>query len=110
MLALFDRDDRVREVAFVLGAEPISYQNLFIVYETVKGLMSPKGDRADWQALVNLGWISEDDSKRLWETLGYYHHGHPRGSLACGPALALDKAAEMVGDLFRRMVDHLQPT
>ena len=110
MLALLGRDDRVREVAFVLRAEPISYQNLFIVYETVKGLVSANADRSDWQTLVNLGWISGDDSKRLWETLGYYHHGHPRGSLTDGPVLALDEAAEMVGDLFRRMVDHLQPT
>ncbi len=108
MLALLGQDDRVREVAPLLRARPVSYQNLFIVYETVKGLVSPNHVRSDWQTLVNLGWISEDDSKRLWETLGYYHHGHPRGS-PNGPVLALDKAAEMVGDLFRRMVDHLQP-
>lgn len=110
MLDLLDRDDRVREVALLLRSEPISYQDLFIAYETVKGLVSPTGKRCDWRTLVSLGWISESDLNRLHDTLGYYHHGHPRGTMKSGPRLELHEVAAAVGDLFRRTVDYLQPT
>ena len=109
MTELIERDERVREVAFALRTKPTSWGNLSLVYETVKGLISPRGDRQDWQYLVTLGWISKDDSNRFFETAAYYRHGHPREPIRCYSPMLLDDAVPLIHGLFKRMVEHLQP-
>ena len=109
MTELMERDDRVREAANTLLMEPVSFGNLNLVYETVKGLMSPKKDRTDWENLVNLGWISEDDSKRFFKTAGYYRHGHPRTPIPINcPEMSLEDATPLISGLFRQMIEKLQ--
>ena len=109
MTELIERDDRVREAALALRAKPVSFPNLYIVYETVKGLMSPTGDRSHWKRLVERGWISGDDSERFYDTANFYRKGYPREPIKHPPEMLLDDATRFIERLFRRMIDELQP-
>ena len=109
MTELIERDDRVREAALALRVKPVSFPDLYIVYETVKGLMSPTGDRSEWKGLVERGWISDNDSKRFYDTANFYRKGYPREPIKHFPEMLLDDATRLIERLFRRMIDELQP-
>lgn len=105
--SLIRRNDAVREAALALTSTPMSWGNINLAFETIKGLTSPRGKREDWEQLKDWGWATEDQLNRLYDTAGYYRHGHPRGSLKY-QELSLAEGEAIARSLFERLVEHLE--
>jgi hypothetical protein len=106
---LIAKNDEIREAANALMVNPVGWANLRLIYEIVKGMMSQRADRKDWMALVNLGWISESNSNRFYDTATFYSHGFRRAPLKCSPPMPIEEGEKIARDLLWRLIDHKQP-
>jgi hypothetical protein len=112
LVSLMGRDPRIAEIAQAFSVHPITWAALAMVYETAKGIMSPKSQpgaaRADHQNLVAIGWLTSDESGRFYDTAGYYKHGYPRSQIRTSNPMSYEDACELIGRLFWRYA--LEPT
>ena len=110
LVSLIGKNSEMAKLAVSLNAKPVTWGAMNIIYESAKGLMSAKTNdadrRADYQGLVNRGWLSEDESQRFYETAGYHRHGYPRRGK---PTMEYSEAFVLTQKLFWRLVDELEP-
>jgi hypothetical protein len=97
-----------------MTARPLTWGALNTTYESAKGLMSIKATddarRKDYQGLIDRGWITEDESKRFYQTAAYYRHGYPRIDMKGIPLMEYHEALILIKKLFWHLVDELEPT
>jgi hypothetical protein len=96
----------VRAALILLHKYPVTWSNLYIVFETVKRLTTPPGKKADHVPLMNWGWADKNELDRLYETAKFYRHGFPREPLKC-LELSMDDAKSLVRRLVMKLVNHL---
>jgi hypothetical protein len=106
LVSLIKKNATIADLAVQMTARPLTWGSMNTMYESAKGLMSPQGDRKDYHCLINLGWISKDDSGNFWKTAGYHRHGYPKEGT---PTMEYSYAVKLIKGLFWRLVDALEP-
>ena len=106
LVSLISKNADIADLAVQMTARPLTWGSMNTMYESAKGLMSPKDDRADYRCLIDLGWITNEDSKNFWKTAGYHRHGYPKEGT---PTMEYSYAVKLIKSLFWRMVDELEP-
>jgi hypothetical protein len=113
LVALIERDDRVRDVGSTLAIKPTAWAALTKAYETITGLMSKKSDpqkaRGDWKNLVSKGWLSEDEATAFYHTAAYHRKGYPKSPIRGGKQMPPDEASKLIHCLFEKLIDELEP-
>ncbi len=109
LVTLLARSREIEDIAESLAVRPVTWPAMRQAYETAKGLMSPTGDRADYQTLIDLGWMTAPEARALYNTATHYSHGHPRDPIRGGNAMAHEDAVKLVDRLFWKLVDAKEP-
>ena len=82
LASLLQHNSDIAEVARAMATRPMTWGAMNTAYESVKGLTStktaPDKKRGDYQALIDRGWISAEQSDSFYHTAGYHRHGHPQ--------------------------------
>lgn len=114
LVSLIDKNSAVADLAVAMTARPLTWGAMSTTYESAKGLMSKKGSdadrRADYQGLIDRGWITEDESRSFYQTAAYNRHGYPRIEMKGVPAMEYLTASRLINKLFWHLVDELEPT
>ena len=65
LVSLIAKNEAIADLAVAMTAKPLTWGAMNTVYESVKGLMSTKmnieAKRADFQGLIDRGWITLDE-------------------------------------------------
>jgi hypothetical protein len=108
LLSLMARNEDIEKMARELSDHPVRWNALRNAYETIKGQMSPTGDKSDYKNLIALGWMTCDQSNSLFDTANFYSHGHPRDPIK-SKEIGYSDARQLVDSIFWRMVDAKEP-
>lgn len=111
LIELADQNDDFHATLRTFNADPPSFSDLYIVFETVKKALDPLGnnnpDRGK-DEIVRLEWASESELSRLYRTAQFYRHGYPRKPLALGcEELPLSDATALVRRLLHLWAEKL---
>jgi hypothetical protein len=114
LVSLMGRDRRVADIAHALSVLPMTWPALRQVYETACGTMSSKSNpreaRADYENLIQKGWLNSAESERFYHTTSFCSHGHPRSSIRTSNPMPYEEACALIERLFWHLVDELEPT
>lgn len=114
LVSLLGRVPEIAGVAREMTTRPLTWSAMNIVYESAKRLAStkttPKARSNDHRCLVDRGWISEGQSNSFYYTAKHWRHGFPREPVEAGVVeMQYDDATVLIGGLFWRLVNHLEP-
>ncbi len=72
LVSLIAKNEAIADLAVAMTAKPLTWGAMNTVYESVKGLMSTETNieakRADFQGLIDRGWITLDESTRFYKS------------------------------------------
>ncbi len=97
------------DIAAKMAVRPLTWDSINFVYESAKGLTSARGQRKDYEGLIERGWVSREDSNRLYMTAAYHRHGHPKAPNRSDNPISYDDARKIIARIFWGLVDELEP-
>jgi hypothetical protein len=104
MIVQLTRDDEnIAAAALALTTRPITWGDLYIVFETSRKLVDP--DKKDYMRLCDKDWLSEIDADRFHKWANFYRHGFPSEKPSV-EEMKLDEAKQLVHEIFHHLVEH----
>jgi hypothetical protein len=114
LVSLLAKSPKMTDLAVAMTARPLTWGAMNLTYESAKGLMSKKASdeakRADYQGLIDRGWITPDQSLRFYKSAAYYRHGYPKMDVKDVPLMEYHEASILINKLFWHLVDAVEPT
>lgn len=113
LVSLLAKNPNIADLAFAMTARPLTWGAMNTTYESVKGLMSTKASdeakRADYQGLIDRGWITQDQSNSFYKSAAYHRHGYPKTDMKGVRLMEYHEASNLIKNLFWHMVDAMEP-
>jgi hypothetical protein len=107
------RNSEIADLANAMTVRPLTWEAMNTIYESVKGLMStkvsPEAKRADYQGLIDRGWMTSDESDSFYKTAGHHRHRYPKSPNRAPTPMEYYVACNLINRLFWRLVDELEP-
>lgn len=97
----------VREAMSRLHNRQADWPDLYIVFDVVKRLSTPSGAKATHKEILSLGWATEDELERLYDTANFYRHGPPRKPTKY-PEMTIEDGRDLVRRLMLRLLKELK--
>ena len=114
LVSLLAKNSDITDLAVAMTARPLTWGAMNTTYESVKGLMSTKASdeakRADYQGLIDRGWITQDQSNSFYKSAAYHRHGYPKIEMKGVRLMEYHEATNLIKNLFWQMVDVMEPT
>ena len=114
LVSLLVKNSAITDLAVAMTARPLTWGAMNTTYESAKGLMSTKvsdeAKRADYQGLIDRGWITQDESNSFYKSAAYHRHGYPKIDMKGVRLMEYHEASSLIKRLFWHMVDAMEPT
>lgn len=107
LYSLLQRDKQVEEILRALAVQPPAWAALSTTYETIVGLVS--GNRNGYQTLIDMGWMSAENSERFYHSAAYHRHGYPKEPNRATSPMSHKDAVAFIGGLLWKFVDQKEP-